>query len=149
MSFKLVYTVISCRAAKLSSAGCIYILERLSLEAPREYIHPGLVLRLDLASCQLSSILYLPCLPVAAGPLWGSARELSLSPLTWQGDPPPTPGPGEGGVTTPSYWSIADTTVASLLRGTGGFNHLSESLNPFNHTRGPRRGRSFRRRLRQ
>ncbi len=27
------------------------------------------------------------------------------------------------------------------------FNHLSESLNPFIHTGGPRRGRSFRRRL--
>jgi hypothetical protein len=39
---------------------------------------------------------------------------------------------------------MADTTVASLLRGTGGFspNYLSESLNPFIHTGGPRRGRS-------
>jgi hypothetical protein len=37
---------------------------------------------------------------VAAGPPWGSARELSLSPLTWRGDPPP-PGPGEGDATTP------------------------------------------------
>jgi hypothetical protein len=84
---------------------------------------------------------------VAAGPLWESARELSLSPLTRRGDPP-TPGPGEGGITTPSYWSIAGATVASLLRGTGGFNHLSECLNPFIHTGGPRRGRSFRRRPR-
>jgi hypothetical protein len=57
---------------------------------------------------------------VAAGPPWGSARELSLSPLTRRGDPPP-PGPGEGDVTTPYSWSLAGTTVASLLRGTGGF----------------------------
>ncbi len=28
--------------------------------------------------------------PVAAGPPWGSARELSLSPLTRRGDPPPS-----------------------------------------------------------
>ncbi len=42
-----------------------------------------------------------------------------------QGDPSP-PGLGEGGVTTPYSWSIAGTTVASLLRGTGGFNHLRE-----------------------
>jgi hypothetical protein len=33
---------------------CIY-LSGYSLEAPREYVHPGLVLELDLASCQLSS----------------------------------------------------------------------------------------------
>ncbi len=84
---------------------------------------------------------------VAARPPWGSARELSLSPLTRRGDPSP-PGPGEGGFTTPYFWSIAGTTVASLLRGTGGFNHPRESLNPFLHTGGPRRGRSFRRRLR-
>jgi hypothetical protein len=87
---------------------------------------------------------------VAAGPPWGSARELSLSPHTRRGDPPP-PGPGEGGVTTPYSRSRAGTTGTSLLRGSGGFssNHLSESLNPFIHTGGPRRGRSFRRRLRR
>jgi hypothetical protein len=43
--------------------------------------------------------------PVAAGPPWGSARELSPSPLTRRGDPPPPPGPGEGDVTTPYSWS--------------------------------------------
>ncbi len=74
-------------------------------------------------------------------------RALSLSAHT-VGDPPPPPCPGEGGVTTPFSWSIADITVASLLRGTAGFNHPRESLNPFLHTGGPRRGRSFRRRLR-
>jgi hypothetical protein len=86
---------------------------------------------------------------VAAGPPWGSARELSLSPLTRRGDPPPTPGPGEGGVSSPYSRSIANTTVTSLLRGTGGFNHPRESLNLSLHTGGPRRGRSFRRRLRR
>ncbi len=85
---------------------------------------------------------------VAAGPPWGSARELSLSLLTRRGDPPP-PGPGEGGVTTPYSWSIAGITVTSLLRGTGGSNHLRESLNPSFHTGGLRRGRSFRCRLRR
>jgi hypothetical protein len=39
----------------------LYILERLSLAAPWEYIHSGLVLGLDKALCQLSSILYPPC----------------------------------------------------------------------------------------
>jgi hypothetical protein len=72
-------------------------------------------------------------------------RALSLSAHT-AGDPP-LPGPGEGGVTTPFSWSTAGTTVASLLRGTGGFNHSRESLNPFFHTGGPRHWRSFRRRL--
>ncbi len=33
-------------------------------------------------------------LAVAAGPPWGSARELSLSPLTRRGDPPPLLAPG-------------------------------------------------------
>jgi hypothetical protein len=89
---------------------------------------------------------FLP-LSVAAGPPWGSARELSLPPLTWQGDPPP-PLLALGRVTSSPYsWSIAGTTVTSLLRGTGGFNHPRESLNPSLHTGGPRRGRSFRRRL--
>jgi hypothetical protein len=37
------------------------------------------------------------------------------------GTPPSPPGPGEGGVTTPYSRSIADTTVMSLLRGSGGF----------------------------
>jgi hypothetical protein len=37
---------------------------------------------------------------VAAGPPWGSARELSLSPLTRRGDPPPLLAPGR--VTPPS-----------------------------------------------
>jgi hypothetical protein len=78
-------------------------------------------------------------MPVAAGPPWGSARELSLSPLTWRGEPSP-PGPGEGDVTSPYSWSIAVTTVASLLRGAGGFNHPRESLNPSLHTGGPCRG---------
>jgi hypothetical protein len=49
-----------------------------------------------------------------------SQRALSLS-AHMAGGPPPTPGPGEGDVTTPSYRSIAGTTVTSLLRGTGGF----------------------------
>ncbi len=75
-------------------------------------------------------------------------RALSLSAHT-AGGPPPPPGPGEGDVTTPYSRRIAGTTVGSLLRGTGGFNHPRESLNPSLHTGGPRRGRSFRRRLRQ
>ncbi len=79
----------------------------------------------------------------------GSARELSLSPLTRGGDPPPPPGPGEGDATSPYSWSIAGTTATTLLRGMGGFNHLSVSLNPSLHTGGPRCGRSFRRRLRR
>jgi hypothetical protein len=73
-------------------------------------------------------------------------RALSLSTHTAGGPPPP--GPGEGGVTMPYSWSIAGTTVTSLLRGLGGFNHPRERLNPSIHTGGPRRGRSFRRRLR-
>jgi hypothetical protein len=40
----------------------LYILERLSLAAPRECVHSGLVLGLDGALPQLSSIFYLPCL---------------------------------------------------------------------------------------
>ncbi len=75
-------------------------------------------------------------------------RALSLSAHT-AGGPPPPPGPGEGDVTTPYSWSIAGTTVMSLLRGAGGFNHPRESLNPSLHTGGLRRGRSFRRRLRR
>ncbi len=74
-------------------------------------------------------------------------RALSLSAHTVGGPPPP--GPREGGVTTPYSWSIAGTTVGLLLRGTGGFNHPRESLIPSLHTGGPRRGRSFRRRLRR
>jgi hypothetical protein len=75
----------------------------------------------------------------------------ALSPSTWRGNPLPTPGPGEGDIITPAFRGMAGTTVESLLRGMGGFspNHLSESLNPFIHTGGPRRGRSFRRCLRQ
>jgi hypothetical protein len=74
-------------------------------------------------------------------------RALSLSAHTAGGPPPPDP--GDGGVTSPYSWSIAGSTVASLLRGAGGFNHPRESLNPSLHTGGPRRGRSFRRRLRR
>jgi hypothetical protein len=37
---------------------------------------------------------YLQSRLVAAGPPWGSARELSLSPLTRRGDPPPLLAPG-------------------------------------------------------
>ncbi len=71
-------------------------------------------------------------------------RALSLRPHG-EGDPLPTPGFGEGDVTTPAFRGTAGTSVASLLRGTGGFstNHLSESLNPFIHTGGPRRGCSL------
>ncbi len=47
-------------------------------------------------------------------------RALSLS-AHMAGDPPPTPGPGEGDVTTPAHRCIAGTTGTSLLRGTGGF----------------------------
>ncbi len=50
----------------------------------------------------------------------GGQPESSLSPLTWGGDPLPTSGSGEGDVITPAFRGIADTTVASLLRGTGG-----------------------------
>jgi hypothetical protein len=99
-----------------------------------------------LGTCSAHCIYYMGLDSVAAGPPWGSARELSLSPLTRRGTPPP-PGPGEGDVTTPYSWRIAGTTVGSLLRGTGGFNHPRECLNPSLHTGGPRRGRSFRRRL--
>jgi hypothetical protein len=49
-----------------------------------------------------------------------SQRAPSLS-AHMAGGPLPHSWPGEGDVTTPSYWSIAGTTVASLLRGTGGF----------------------------
>ncbi len=41
----------------------LYILERLSLTAPREYVHSSLVLGSDWAIYQLSSILYLIRLP--------------------------------------------------------------------------------------
>jgi hypothetical protein len=75
-------------------------------------------------------------------------RALSLSAHT-AGGPPPHSWPGEGGVSSPYSRSIAYTTVTSLLRGTGGFYHLRESLNPSLHTGGPRRGPSFRRRLRR
>ncbi len=59
---------------------------------------------------------------VAAGPPWGSARELSLSPLTWGGTPSPLLAPGR--VTSsrpPAFRGIPGTTGTSLLRGTGGF----------------------------
>ncbi len=92
---------------------------------------------------------YLMPKTVAAGPPWGSARELSLSLRSHGGGTPPPPGPGEGGVTTPYSRKIAGSTVGSLLRGTGGFNHPRERLNPSLHTGGPRRGRSFRCRLRR
>jgi hypothetical protein len=75
-------------------------------------------------------------------------RALSLS-AHMAGGPPPPPGPGEGDATSPFSRSIAGTTATSLLRGTGGFNHLSVSLNPSLHTGDPRRGRSFRCRLRR
>jgi hypothetical protein len=78
----------------------------------------------------------------------GRPERLSLS-AYMAGGPLPTPGPGEGEVTTLFSRSRAGTTVASLLRGADGFNHLRESLNLFIHTGGPRRRRSFRRRLRQ
>ncbi len=87
-------------------------------------------------------MLILSCCRTAVGV---GQRALSLS-AHMAGGPPP-PGPGEGGVTTPYSWSIAGTTVTSLPRGTGGFNHPRESLNPSLHTGGLRRGRSFRRRL--
>ncbi len=74
-------------------------------------------------------------------------RALSLR--SHGGGPPPPPGPGGDGVTTPYSWSIGGTTVTSLLRGSGGFDHPRESLNPSLHTGGPRRGHSFRRRLRR
>ncbi len=79
----------------------------------------------------------------------GGRPESSLSLRSHGGGTPPPPGPGEGGVTTPYSWSIAGTTVTSLPRGTGGFNHPRESLNPSLHTGGLCRGRSFRRRLRR
>ncbi len=79
----------------------------------------------------------------------GGRPESSLSLRSHGGGTPPPPGPGEGDVTTPYSRIIAGTTVGSLLRGTGGFNHPRESLNPSLHTGGPRRGRSFRRRLRR
>jgi hypothetical protein len=79
----------------------------------------------------------------------GGRPESFLSLRSHGGGTPPPPGPGEGGATSPYSRSKASTTVTSLLRGTGGFNHPRESLNPSLHTGGPRRGRSFRRRLRQ
>jgi hypothetical protein len=79
----------------------------------------------------------------------GGRPESSLSLRSHGGGTPPPPGPGEGDVTTPYSWSLAGSTVGSLLRETGGFNHPRESLNPSLHTGGSRRGRSFRRRLRR
>jgi hypothetical protein len=90
-----------------------------------------------------ASGLLLSCCRTAVGV---GQRALSLSAHT-AGRPPPTPGPGEGGVSSPYSRIIANTTVTSLLRGAGGFNHLRESLNPSLHTGGPRRGHSFRHRL--
>jgi hypothetical protein len=84
---------------------------------------------------------------VAAGPPWGSARELSLS-AHMAGGPPPLLAPGR--VTSPrqliGVWPVLLGRRCCVERVV--FNHLRESLNPFIHT-GPRRGRSFRRRLRQ
>jgi hypothetical protein len=60
-------------------------------------------------------------------------RALSLS-ANMAGGPPP-PGPREGDVTSLDSRSIAGSTATSLLRGTGGFNHPRESLNPSLHTR--------------
>ncbi len=79
----------------------------------------------------------------------GGRPESSLSLRSHGGGTPLPLGPGEGGVTTPYSWSVAGSTVGSLLRGTGGFNHPRESLNPTLHTGGPRHGHSFRRRLRR
>ncbi len=45
-----------------TSVYTLYILEQLFLEAPRQYVHCGLVLGLDWVSCQPPSILYLLCL---------------------------------------------------------------------------------------
>ncbi len=78
----------------------------------------------------------------------GGRPESSLSLRSHGGGTSPPPGPREGGVSSPYSRSIADTTVTSLLWGVGGFNHPRESLNPSPHTGGPRRRRSFRRRLR-
>jgi hypothetical protein len=63
----------------------------------------------------------------------GGRPESSLSLRSHGGGPPPPPGPGEGDVITPYSWSIAGTTVASLLRGTGGFLTIREraSTPPF------------------
>ncbi len=87
---------------------------------------------------------YCSCCRTAVGV---GQRALSLSAHT-VGGPPPL-GPGEGDVTTLYSRKIAGSTVGSLLRGTGGFNHPRESLNPSLQTGGPRRGRSFRRCLRR
>ncbi len=73
-------------------------------------------------------------------------RALSLSAHT-VGGPPPLLAPGR--VTSPRH--ILGVWLVLLWRRCYGervvFNHLRESLNPFLHTEGPRRGRSFRRRL--
>ncbi len=78
----------------------------------------------------------------------GGRPESSLSLRSHGGGTPPPPGPGEGDATTPYSRSKAGSTVGSLLRETGGFNHSRESLIPSLHTGGSRRGRSFCRRLR-
>jgi hypothetical protein len=56
--------------AELYPCKFLYILERLSLEAPCEYVHSGPVLRLDWAPCQLS-YLFVLAHPAAC---WSSQR---------------------------------------------------------------------------
>jgi hypothetical protein len=94
-------------------------------EIPHQLSHRQMLINLNMLansrtkSKTLKSLIIWP-ISVAAGPPWGSARELFLSPLPWRGTPP-TPGPGEGDVTTPAHRSIVGTTGTSLLRGAGGF----------------------------
>ncbi len=63
----------------------LYMLERLSLEAPCEYVHPGLVLRLDWASCQpLPYSIFFVCLRPPRSLLLGPTIHIShvFPPLT-------------------------------------------------------------------
>jgi hypothetical protein len=67
----------------------------------------------------------------------GGRPESSLSLRSHGGGTPLPLGPGEGGVTTPYSWSIAGSTVGSLLRGTGGFKPSEREPQPH-----PSHGRS-------
>jgi hypothetical protein len=91
---------------------------------------------------------YMYWLSVAAGPPWGSARDLSLSAHT-AGGPPPLLAPGR---VVSARHTLGVKLILLGRRCCGDqvvFNHLRESLIPSLHTGGPRRGRSFRRRLRR
>ncbi len=87
---------------------------------------------------------------VPAGPPWGSARELSLSPPTWGGGPPPHFWLRGGWRHHASFSGYGRYYCGVAATWNGWFLTIWVSAStPFIHTGGPRRGRSFRRRLRQ